>query len=385
MNDLATFIAEQRWFGGKGRGFSVGEVRELPLGLSLVTLEFEDGPAEIYQVPRQSGTDAVHDPASTAAWLTAIVGSEQHDGLVAHRVTDDPLDTTLSPKVFTGEQSNSSIAFGDQTMLKLFRRVTPGVNPDIEIHEALTKAGSTHVARLHGWLEYGDFQLALLQEFLTGATDGWDLALASLREGTDFTEESRLLGVAVAQVHATLRETLPTTTITGHELVARMRSRLAESAGQVSALGEVEQGVRDLYDSLETTEVPAQRIHADLHLGQTLHTESGWRIVDFEGEPARPLPERRLPDSPWRDVAGMLRSFDYAAAVAQDDSDWATRNRDAFLTGYQEASSPFSDADRQQIRAFEADKAVYEVVYEARNRPAWIDIPLGAINRILEV
>jgi maltokinase len=142
--------------------------------------------------------------------------------------------------------------------------------------------------------------------------------------------------------------------------------------------------------------VTVQRIHGDLHLGQTLRTVRGWKIIDFEGEPAKPLKERQLPDSPWRDVAGMLRSFDYAAEgslrdridgagdlddrAAQDTREWANRNVEAFLHGYDQVC--VEDLDESLLTAYAVDKAVYEAVYEARNRPAWLPIPLAALRRL---
>jgi maltokinase len=141
-----------------------------------------------------------------------------------------------------------------------------------------------------------------------------------------------------------------------------------------------------------------QQVHGDLHLGQTLRTASGWKIVDFEGEPAKPLAERQLPDSRWRDVAGMLRSFDYAPRVvekamtegdpvadtglqlAERAEQWAERSKNHFLTAY--AGGALSSAEQTLLDAYVADKAVYETVYETRNRPTWVDVPLQALARI---
>ena len=121
-------------------------------------------------------------------------------------------------------------------------------------------------------------------------------------------------------------------------------------------------------------------MHGDFHLGQTLHTPSGWKIIDFEGEPAKNLAERVAPDSVWRDVAGMMRSFDYAAASVPGDAAGAWRDgcRAAFLDGYTDGRGLGAD-DAGLLAAYEADKAVYEVVYEVRNRPDWVGIPLGAV------
>jgi maltokinase len=162
--------------------------------------------------------------------------------------------------------------------------------------------------------------------------------------------------------------------------------------------------LRSAFDELTrvTHPVVVQRVHGDLHLGQTLRTVKGWKIVDFEGEPAKPLAERMRPDSAWRDVAGMMRSFDYAAHAVEVDLDadqeahaqiayrageWAERNRTEYLAGYVEALDRPADQglahdEQALLRAYEIDKAVYETVYEARNRPSWLDIPLAAVGRL---
>jgi maltokinase len=325
---------------------------------------------------------------------------------------------------FTGEQSNSSVAFGEQALLKVFRRVTPGVNPDIEIHEQLTLAGSDNVAALLGWVESdetafpngsaggGHLQLGMLQQFLRTASDGWELALTSVRNlfaeadlyadevGGDFAAEAQRLGEAVGHIHALLADHFPIgeRTASDHaELAKAMTERLEAAVDAVPELAEHAAGLRDLFAAVGSIEHGAiQRVHGDLHLGQTLRTSKGWKIVDFEGEPAKPLAERVLPDSPWRDVAGMLRSFDYAPRVAAmtastggDDgeeqrafraAEWSARNQTAFLEAY--AGHVLTADEQTLLTAYVADKAVYECVYEARNRPTWLSIPMAALSAI---
>lgn len=253
----------------------------------------------------------------------------------------------------------------------------------------------------------------MLQQFLRTATDGWDLALASVRNlfaeadlhadevGGDFAGEAARLGVALAETHASLAEHFPVEERTAGEVRAladAMRQRLDEALGVVPELAQYTSDLRRTYDALAALEgVRVQRVHGDLHLGQTLRTVRGWKIVDFEGEPAKPLADRMLPDSPWRDVAGMLRSFDYAPRVVQrtwagdgeDDggeqrayraAEWSERNRSAFLAAY--AGREPTDDEQTMLAAYVADKAVYEAVYEARNRPTWVAIPLEALARI---
>jgi maltokinase len=252
----------------------------------------------------------------------------------------------------------------------------------------------------------------MLQQFLRTASDGWDLALASVRNlfaeadlhadevGGDFAGEAARLGEALAETHQTLSEHFPVADRAADEVVEladAMRRRLDTALDIVPGLAPYAENLRRAYDDLAALEgVRVQQIHGDLHLGQTLRTVRGWKIVDFEGEPAKPLAERLLPDSPWRDVAGMLRSFDYAPRVVErtwgDQHDpgaeqrayrareWSERNRAAFLNAY--AGRDLAPDEHTLLAAYVADKAVYETVYETRNRPAWVTIPLEAVARI---
>jgi maltokinase len=242
------------------------------------------------------------------------------------------------------------------------------------------------------------------------ASDGWRLATASVRDlyaegdlhadevGGDFAGESERLGAATASVHADMARVLPTEPADRDWFAATARAmtaRLDEALQVVPQLAEHAEGLRAVYAAVADApeEVVRQRVHGDLHLGQVLRTATGWIVLDFEGEPARPLADRRQLDSPMRDVAGMLRSFDYAARhmlVEQpEDSqrayraqEWAERNRSAFCTGYTEASGVDVCGGSVLLRALEADKAVYECVYEARNRPHWLMIPLTSLSRL---
>ena len=290
------------------------------------------------------------------------------------------------------------------------------------MHEALSRldGGARHVARLLGhvsgrWTDDDgeqDADLAMLQEFFRTATDGWELAKISVRDlyaegdlhadevGGDFAGEAHRLGVATAEVHADLARALPTAVLGQPELArmaAEMRGRLDAALAAVPQLAEHATGLRVAFDALAGygAGVPVQRVHGDYHLGQVLRTSHRWVVLDFEGEPAKPLAERTQPDSPLRDVAGMLRSFDYAARHLLTDhpyerhlsyraDEWAERNRDAFCDGYVDAGGQDPRADGVLLRAYEADKAVYEAVYEARNRPSWLPIPLASLARLTE-
>jgi maltokinase len=319
--------------------------------------------------------------------------------------------------VISTEQSNTSLVYGESAILKLFRRLEPGLNPDVEIHDALRSTGNPHIAPLLGYIVIDDpdparepATVAMVQAFVPNASDGWRLATSSVRDlyaegdlhadevGGDFAGESERLGEATASVHADLARVLPTepadrdwyTTV-----AEQMTARLEAAIGVVPDLAPHGDALRALYAAAAASEEPVvrQRVHGDLHLGQVLRTATGWIVLDFEGEPARPLAARRELDTPLRDVAGMLRSFDYAARHmlveqpgdpqrAYRAQEWADRNRQAFRAGYAAAGGVELDAGSPLLRAFEADKAVYECVYEARNRPHWLMIPLQSVSRL---
>ena len=452
---LALWLPAQRWFAGKGRPFTVsgvtalGTLTERPWrsDVWLVAVRYgDDGTTETYQVPlvrrpepadqvshvlvgdtpdpdyggRSWWYDALHDKEVTGAWLAGIVAGRR-DGALSFvpgpQAAGLPLDATSL--VNTGEQSNTSLIFDDAAILKVFRRVYAGFNPDIEVHQALGSLddGDRHVARLLGHVtgdlptgEHAD--LAMLQEFFRTAADGWELAKISVRDlyaeadlhadevGGDFAGEAHRLGAATAEVHADLARALPTGLLQPADLVERagaMGRRLDAALPTVPELEAYAPGLRAAFAALgaHPTPVPVQRVHGDYHLGQVLRTSHRWVVLDFEGEPAKPLSERTGLDSPVRDLAGMLRSFDYAARhlladhpyephLAYRADEWAQRNRDAFLDGYVDSGGPDPRADAVLLRAYEADKAVYEAVYEARNRPRWLPIPLSSLARLTE-
>jgi maltokinase len=224
--------------------------------------------------------------------------------------------------------------------------------------------------------------LAMAVEKLSDAEDGWGLALDSLRADGDFAEDAAQLGRALAEIHDALRGTFPTAEVDGHAIETVMNGRLDAAAQVAPVLGKLTPGLQAAFAAVGQGRLATQRVHGDFHLGQTLKTPLGWKIIDFEGEPAKTMAERLVPDSPWRDVAGMLRSFDYAAATVPGTgaTRWLESAREAFLTAY--ADGPLSTEEQAILRAYEADKAVYELVYEVRNRPDWTAIPLGAIRTI---
>jgi maltokinase len=360
--------------------------------------------------------DAMRDRDSTASWLTHLRDAEPVGALRFSPVDGADIPAGRPGDIISTEQSNTSLVYGQDAIFKLFRRLEPGLNPDVEIHAALHAAGNPHIAALLGHIEIADdgdaepATVAMLQTFVANASDGWRLATASVRDlyaegdlhadevGGDFAADSERLGAATASVHADMARVLPTQPADPawfSGLAAQMGERLDAAVGVVPELRDHADGLRRLYAAVADTpeQVVRQRVHGDFHLGQVLRTATGWIVLDFEGEPARPLAARREPDSPMRDVAGMLRSFDYAArhllveqpGDAQRDyraQEWAARNRAAFCAGYSAASGMDPCGNSPLLRAFEADKAVYECVYEARNRPHWLIIPLQSLSRL---
>ena len=359
--------------------------------------------------------DALHDPELTGVLLRGIAAGRVAGPLRFITEPAAPIDETAASLVLSAEQSNTSLIFGEFAILKVFRRVFPGQNPDLEVAHALAGLGSQHVARPFGWIEAslnGDEPalLAILSEYLRGACDGWSLAETSLRDlyaaghsqaaeaGGDFAGEAHRLGAATASVHADLATAFGTSLLEPDEvaaLAARMTSKLAAASAEVPELAPLAAKVEAHYARLAGlgTPLPVQRVHGDYHLSQVMRTQTGWVALDFEGEPAAPLARRRSRSPALQDVAGMLRSFDYAARhhllghpdearLAAAARDWVDRNSAAFCAGYAEVSGTDPGAQDVLLRALMVDKAVYEVTYEARHRPSWQSIPLSAIADI---
>ncbi|MBX7554691.1 maltokinase [Streptomyces sp. NPDC004232] len=333
--------------------------------------------------------DALHDPRSAHLLLERL----RHPGAAGPlRFEADPavqVPGGLPPRLLDAEQSNTSLVYGDAYILKVFRRIQPGVNPDLEVSAALAAQGCTRVPAPVAWFGTSaprPATLGVLQPFLPDATDGWTLALRALAAGDDFTAEAWELGRAMAEVHLALAEAFGAAGPGENGRTARaMSARLDAAAHAVSGLRPFVPGLRAAFGALATCDAgpPAQRVHGDLHLGQVLRAGRDWFVIDFEGEPSRPLAERRAPQSPVRDVAGMLRSFDYAARQRRPwRPEWARRCREAFCAGYAARAGWDPRKKHALLRAHETDRAVYEVLYEARHRPDWLPVPMAAIKRL---
>lgn len=357
--------------------------------------------------------DGPTDSAFTQRLLALLEGGGTFGGHLA-RVHSSPganlHEGTLQSTVLRREQSNTSIVFSDddapRIICKIFRMLHHGDNPDVVLQSALYDAGSTSVPSIVGTVvgEWPDASqpsgtarghLAFAQNFLAGAEDGWARALGAVSQGADsrcadFTEEARRMGAATADVHATLASVMPSREASAEDVAFTLfewQRRLDAAIAEVPELAFTRWSIEALYARAEFATWPRlQRIHGDLHLGQVLTTPNGaWAIIDFEGEPMRPLEERSRLDHPLRDIAGMLRSIDYAAGSHTASAgvlEWAKACREAFLDGYIECSHDDVRQSPDLLDAFELDKALYEVVYEARTRPAWLPIPIAAVRRL---
>jgi maltokinase len=333
--------------------------------------------------------DALHDPRSAHLLLERLRQPGTAGPLRFERDPSAVVPAGLPPRLLDAEQSNSSLVYGDEYILKLFRRVQPGINPDLEVPGALAGQGCRRVPAPVAWFRTTcpqEATLGVLQPYLRDASDGWALALRALATGDDFTAHALQLGRATADVHLALASAFPTGP---HDESARtaaaMAERLDSAARCVPALKPFVPGLLGAFGALVACDPgpPAQRIHGDLHLGQVLRAGREWFVIDFEGEPSKPLAERRTAQSPVRDVAGMLRSFDYAARQRRPwRPEWARRCREAFCAGYASRAGWDPRKKHGLLRAYETDRAVYEVLYEARHRPDWLPVPMAAIERL---
>jgi predicted trehalose synthase len=510
---LSEYAVGQRWFGSKARSrlgahvvdTAVLREREPSLVLALLAVRFRPGTHELYQLPlglrrRADGWrdvsigdaagftvyDALADPALARELVHRIRAGGSvaaGEGVVAfhrcERLSSRGAEIGAARPV-GGEQSNSSIVFDDELVLKVYRRVEPGVNPELEVLRFLTQRGFPNVAPLGGWYAYVgrplEATLGIVQRFVPGGLDGWELALDELVSAPDrLLERLRRLGGVTARMHNVLAsdssdpafrpedpgpEMLGRLTATIDEEIERAFLELPEDVEAVAPIvgrgEELRERLRRRTRSGETGR--AIRHHGDYHLGQTLWTaaldrpvprespgsgggarssgqgasgagpaagespdprerrDSGesagsgrgprsgdgagprpvgdWVILDFEGEPARPLAERRQKRSPLRDVAGMLRSFAYAASAveilrgAAPPPGWEERARTAFVEGYRESVDPSivptgREAFDRLLSVFELEKAVYELRYELNARPDWVSVPVAGILRLL--
>jgi trehalose synthase-fused probable maltokinase len=464
---LGAFLQRQRWYGAKSKDITAHTIIDsiviahnpTPLALALLEVRFAEGPEEVYQLALSLGEakgaepgpeeitrvdgglvlyDALSERAAGKALFKAICSGKTFSGIDGRASVQQNLSIAGSGEAFKIEpldleQSNSSVVFDDKVFLKFFRKVVFGVNPDFEISRFLTSHPGFHNApKIFAAFEYNSASstatLALLQEYLQALGRGQDIAseivtdyfksstAESLRA---FEHPARQLGQLLGELHLALAseesdpafapEHIP------HDAADQWWEIIKQKMDELESSMDEEQDVRRELWRNATAALAALahvedaglkiRIHGDYHLGQVLRTQRGWMILDFEGEPSRPLEERRQKESPLRDVAVMLRSFDYIAHEAMLDqpehieSDrqslqrkadrWQSVMRGAFLTGYYSVMHdsrvlPAGEADRNKIIAlFELDRAITELSYDLNSRPEASDVGLHSVRRIL--
>src|SRR5579864_526556 len=450
---LRDWISVQRWYASKSRSISGIDIvenvvlREEPLlFLTLAQTRFATGTHELYQLllclqpesaraeQEDSGSsaviatvdgfavcDALAEPHQAGELLRRIRGSDEietPEGCFSFHCVDPGVDVgdEVSARMMGVEQSNSSVVFDDRLVLKVFRKLEPGVNPELEMLRFLGSHGYEHIAPLQGWYEYEGHALSstlgVAQTYLPDAVGGWELALEEIASDPErFLDRLGSLGAVTAEMHNVLasdagdpafspeepsQEALSLLTATIDEDIERIFVRLPDN-DRVSPIAGRGQDVRERLAARSQIGAGGRviRTHGDYHLGQTLSTPAGWVIIDFEGEPARPLPERRQKRSALRDVASMLRSFAYAASAAEilngrpapKGFELLARNRflDQYFATVDATLLPAGEAAIANLLAiFELEKAIYELQYELNNRPDWVAIPVAGIRRLLE-
>jgi len=446
---LASWAASQRWFSSKLRDvreFNVLDVVVLSTGDPVVAIviaeaRFGAGTHDVYQMPiavrsASSGWDSgvicssrdhvVYDAlvdevadAVLARHLAASTEIDRPGGCVRFHgepATSGTPGASAEARTIGTEQSNTSVVIDGRLVLKVFRRIQPGVNPELEMLRFLAAHGFANIAAMVGWYGYTgelmDATLGVMQHYVEGARDGWELALDALVAGDEgFLEVLGGLGAVTGHMHAVLGSDASDPDFAPEEPTVEMLSLLSatldeqiervfdELPGEVSAIGPIAgrgEEIRDHLQSLSHVGVGGRliRIHGDYHLGQTIRRNGDWVVLDFEGEPGRPLVERRRKRSPLRDVAGMLRSFAYAASAVEllrrrpAPEGWEAQARERFLDGYMaevdHAILPAgANAIAKLLAIFELERAIYELRYELNNRPDWVGIPVACITRLL--
>jgi trehalose synthase-fused probable maltokinase len=447
-DSLADWVTSQRWFSSKLRDVREFNVLDLivlsaanpVVAIVIAEARFGAGTHDLYQLPI-----AVR-PASSH-WKQGVICSTA-DAVVYDAMVDEAADAVLAehfaaatsierphgrvrfhwepgagvpaahPRVRTigVEQSNTSIVLDERLVLKVFRRVQAGINPELEMLRFLAAHDFFNIAALAGWYGYSgelmDATLGVVQPFIEDARDGWDLALDALAEGdAGFLERLGRLGSVTGRMHAVLGsdpgdpdfapeeptvEMLALLSATLDEQIERLFDELPSDVPAIAQIAGRGEEVRGHLQSLSHVGVGGRliRIHGDYHLGQTVHGPEDWIVLDFEGEPGRPLVERRRKRSPLRDVAGMMRSFAYAASAvsllrgAEVPEGWEQEARERFLDGYMSeidhAILPAgASAVSKLLAIFELERAIYELRYELNNRPDWVAIPVACITRLL--
>jgi len=433
---LIEYVTQQRWYGAKSRAVTHARVldsvvlrtTEPQFATALVEVSYETGAHDIYQLlyalrDGELSLEGLDEPQLARELVSAMrsgLNLQGAEGILELRPVEGfaGLGRELSEaRAISAEQSNTSVVFDDELILKAFRRLEAGINPELEMLRFLTEHGFENIPSLGGWYQYSggpiSATLGILQQFVHNATDGWELALDEIGSAPEaFLVRLRRLGEVTGSMHTTLAsdpsdpsfapetpsvEALGLLTATVDEEIERMFVDLRDDDDRLASIVGRGEEVREQLRLLTHSGSAGKsiRTHGDYHLGQTLWADDDWVILDFEGEPARSLAERRRKRSPLRDVAGMLRSFAYAATVASSvhgtdvPETWEERAREEFLAGY------FATVDatllpsgqiaiERMLSVFELEKAVYELRYELDNRPEWVGIPVAGISRLID-
>ena len=440
---LPAYLCRQRWYSGSDEPgvvetIDLGDAAFVFDGLEHVVADADGARYQLLIASRALGEpaeflrgreDAIVGEVGDRFYYDATVDPDVMLGLLPQLAPD--AEAAGRVRLAGVEQSNSSVVYDDHTIVKVFRRLHAGPNPDAEVPARLLELGFTHVAGQRGRRRSDelDVDLSVAQEFLAGAAEGWALAITSLRDlfgmrdtqrvpvirgdedpvelmgptsaGGDFSGEARRLGEVTAELHVAMADAFgrrPGDARAWADAMSEQLARVSHPELDRAAVAAVFDRLRSVADA-----GTAIRAHGDYHLAQVMRTDAGWYVLDFEGEPARPLVDRVRPTSALKDVAGMLRSLHYASrfaviergrsdpeAAAEDAAEWEAVNRAAFLDGYMTGADgagilPADPASRGAVlAAFELDKAVYEVAYEQAFRPDWVGIPLQAVRRLTE-
>jgi maltokinase len=430
--EVIDYVTQRRWYGAKSRAVAhsqeldavVLRTTEPKFVLALVEIRYDTGAHDIYQlVHGEHDVDALEDSAAARELVHAMRAGltlQGREGTVEFRPVEGFASLgreLLDARPVGAEQSNTSVVFDDEAILKVFRRLEPGINPDLEMLRFLTEHGFSNIAALGGWYAYSggplSATLGILQQYVSNGRDGWELALDEIANAPEaFLERVRRLGAVTGEMHSVLAsdtgdpafapetpsvEALGLLTATVDEEIESVFLELPDDDERIAPIRGRGEEVREQL-RMRTHAGSSGKIirhHGDYHLGQTLWADGDWVIIDFEGEPMRSLSERRRKRSPLRDVAGMLRSFAYAASAAEllhgtpAPEGWEEQARERFLEGYLATVDPTllpsgQLAIERLLDVFELEKAVYELRYELDNRPDWVGIPVAGIQRLIE-
>lgn len=415
---LPEWLERQRWFSKGETAVPSARVIDNEMivdgdfpKLLWTIVEVPDGAR--YQVPLGLRERSSMPPDTGGALVGIVDDVAVYDALVDadlsralfEKITDGRAATSVRPN--TAEQSNTSFIVDDAYIVKLFRRLQPGRNPDLEVTGRLTEIGYEHVPEVVGTWRRDDYDLAVCQPFINGGTEGSALAMEEVRKylqnvtsPNGFGPEAFRLGQVTASLHVALAKVFDTEPYDAGVIADSLEADAHElEPGQAEPLAAL---VKELRNVGATDAGVAARVHGDYHFAQTLLARDGWFIFDFEGEPVRSMEERAALNSPLKDVTGMLRSLQYHAAMGLAEqtlvdgtalmsraNEWEQLNRDEFLRGYFDDSSVAAllpqDPEVLDLlrRAFEVQKAIYELRYEKAYRPDWVEIPRSALTRLL--